>query len=46
MATYLDRTFTAGNRQKMTFSGWIRMTHNTGTYNHLITSSPNPGQWD
>jgi len=46
MATYLDRTFTAGNRRTLTFSAWIKRTDNANTYNHLITTSPNPGNWD
>ena len=46
MATYIDRTFTAGNRKTMTFSGWIKRTGNLSTYAHLLTSSPNPGNWD
>ena len=46
MATYLDRTFTAGNRKTMTFSAWVKRTGNLGTYAHLFTSSPNPGSWD
>lgn len=46
MATYLDRTFTTGNRRTLTFSAWIKRTDNANTYNHLITTSPNPGNWD
>ena len=46
MATWIDRTQTSGNRQKFTYSAWIKFTGNLATYAHLATTNPNPGNWD
>lgn len=46
MATWLDRTQTAGNQRTFTFSAWIKRAGNYAQYNHLFTTTPNPGSWD
>nr|BAR15299.1 lectin-like protein [uncultured Mediterranean phage uvMED]BAR15321.1 lectin-like protein [uncultured Mediterranean phage uvMED] len=46
MATYLDRTQSAGNRKTFTISAWVKRVNRMGTYTHLFTAGPNPGAWD
>jgi hypothetical protein len=46
MATYLDRTQSAGNRKTFTISAWVKRVNRLNTYTHLFTAGPNPGAWD
>tara|TARA_B100000902_G_scaffold176431_1_gene170140 strand:+ start:1170 stop:2477 length:1308 start_codon:yes stop_codon:yes gene_type:complete len=46
MATYIDRTQSAGNRKTFTISAWVKRVNRMGTYTHLFTAGPNPGAWD